>query len=166
MVTCQSNGKWSEPTLFCDMPTKLKILIPSSEEDSKVLTVIDRKRHTCFGPGNDTEEIFQFSLDGELVPYAVLICFTEGIGKFTIRYSPTWNFTYDTYIDKWCEHPPENSVPNGQLEVSHSKAVLHCKEGFREKDGRDVYATCENNTWSFLSLECVESKPQKDNKLL
>ncbi|GBM32788.1 hypothetical protein AVEN_83749-1 [Araneus ventricosus] len=79
MVTCQSNGKWSEPTLFCDMPTKLKILIPSSEEDSKVLSVIDRKRHTCFGPGNDTEEIFQFSLDGELVPYAVLICFTEEI---------------------------------------------------------------------------------------
>ncbi|GBM32743.1 hypothetical protein AVEN_83716-1 [Araneus ventricosus] len=61
--------------------------------------------------------------------------------------------------DKWCEQPPENSVPNGQLEVSHSKAVLHCKEGFREKDVREVYATCENNTWLYLNLECVEDVP-------
>ncbi|GBN89239.1 hypothetical protein AVEN_169150-1, partial [Araneus ventricosus] len=45
--------------------------------------------------------------------------------------------------DEWCEHPPENSIPNAQLEVSRNKGVLHCNEGFREKDGREVYATCE-----------------------
>ncbi|GBM32789.1 hypothetical protein AVEN_83750-1 [Araneus ventricosus] len=72
-----------------------------------------------------------------------------------LRLSCDSNINFLPSADEWCEHPPENSVPNGQLEVSHSKAVLHCKEGFREKDGRDVYATCENNTWSFLSLECV-----------
>ncbi|GBL99057.1 hypothetical protein AVEN_227555-2 [Araneus ventricosus] len=57
--------------------------------------------------------------------------------------------------DEWCEHPPEISVPNGQLEVNRSKAVLHCNEGFREKDGKDVYATCGNDKWSFLNVQCV-----------
>ncbi|GBN41838.1 hypothetical protein AVEN_206150-1, partial [Araneus ventricosus] len=56
---------------------------------------------------------------------------------------------------KWCEHPPENSVPNGQLEVGRSQAVLHCKEGFREKDDRRIYATCNYNKWSYASLQCV-----------
>ncbi|GBM32752.1 hypothetical protein AVEN_83724-1 [Araneus ventricosus] len=59
--------------------------------------------------------------------------------------------------DDWCGHPPENSVPNGQLEVGRSKAVLHCNDGFKEKDGRRVYATCRNNKWSYVSLECVET---------
>ncbi|GBN89208.1 hypothetical protein AVEN_264627-1, partial [Araneus ventricosus] len=59
--------------------------------------------------------------------------------------------------DEWCEHPPENSIPNAQLEVSRNKGVLHCNEGFREKDGREDYATCENNTWSYQSLQCVET---------
>ncbi|GBO05161.1 hypothetical protein AVEN_242884-1 [Araneus ventricosus] len=57
--------------------------------------------------------------------------------------------------DKWCLHPPEKSVPNGQLEVSRHRAVLRCNVGFKEKDGREVYATCENNKWSYLSLQCV-----------
>ncbi|GBO26722.1 hypothetical protein AVEN_178170-1, partial [Araneus ventricosus] len=69
-------------------------------------------------------------------------------------------------VDKWCEHPPENSVPNGQLEVGRSQAVLHCKEGFREKDDRRIYATCNYNKWSYASLQCVEDKPQKDYKIL
>ncbi|CAL1285349.1 unnamed protein product [Larinioides sclopetarius] len=206
VVTCQSSGNWSEPTPFCDISTKLKSLIPSFEADSRELIVIDGHLHTCIGPQKNRKEILRFSLDGELVPYAVLICFTEGRGMFNIRLSPTWSFTYDTDIaknkcafittekyqsktasisveisskknssislcevtvfakdDKWCEEPPENSVPNGQLEVSHSKAVLHCKKGFKEKDGREEYATCENNTWSYLNLECVEHKPNKEH---
>ncbi|GBM62255.1 hypothetical protein AVEN_44048-1 [Araneus ventricosus] len=68
--------------------------------------------------------------------------------------------------DEWCDYPPQNFIPNGQLEVNRSKAVLHCKHGFKEKDGRKVYATCENNTWSYLSLQCVEGEPQKDYEIL
>ncbi|CAL1289862.1 unnamed protein product [Larinioides sclopetarius] len=201
-VACQSSGEWSGQTLFCDIPIKLKNPILSSDTDSKEL---DGKEHKCFGYQNDTEEILQFPLDDELIPYAFFLCFTKGQGVFNIRFSPTWNFTYDTDIiknsvcayfsidtyhsktksitievssktnssiavcdmivfskdDNWCDHPPEYSAINGQLEVNHSKAVLHCKEGFREKEGREVYATCKNNTWSYLNLKCVDTQENK-----
>ncbi|CAL1289842.1 unnamed protein product [Larinioides sclopetarius] len=70
-----------------------------------------------------------------------------------------------TKSDKWCGHPPKNYVLNGQLAVNRSKAVLLCNEGFREKEGRRIYATCKNNKWSYLSLECVEGKPRKNEFL-
>ncbi|GBM62260.1 hypothetical protein AVEN_44053-1 [Araneus ventricosus] len=63
--------------------------------------------------------------------------------------------------NEWCLLPPENSVPNGHLEVSRNKAVLHCNEGFKERDGRRVYATCENFKWSYLSLQCVGKNGKK-----
>ncbi|CAL1289830.1 unnamed protein product [Larinioides sclopetarius] len=167
VVTCRSNGEWSERSPVCDIPTRLTNLVSSSEAEKRELILVDRDMNTCFGPQNGTEEILQYSLDGELTPYAALICFTKGRGRLKIIFSPTENFTHDTSTDKWCMHPLQTtSVPNGQLEVSRIKAVLHCKEGFREKEDREVYATCENNTWSYLSLECVEDKPQMDHKTL
>ncbi|CAL1289857.1 unnamed protein product, partial [Larinioides sclopetarius] len=68
--------------------------------------------------------------------------------------------------DEWCERIPEKSAPNGQLEVGRSQAVLYCNDGFKEKDDRQVYATCENNTWSYQSLQCIEVTPQKDHNIL
>ncbi|CAL1289832.1 unnamed protein product [Larinioides sclopetarius] len=203
VVTCRSNGEWSERSPVCDIPTRLTNLVSSSEAEKRELILVDRDMNTCFGPQNGTEEILQYSLDGELTPYAALICFTKGRGRLKIIFSPTENFTHDTSTanatctffhtgdyqfktknitvevssemnssfslcemlafakdDKWCMHPLQTtSVPNGQLEVSRIKAVLHCKEGFREKEDREVYATCENNTWSYLSLECVACPP-------
>ncbi|GBM18577.1 hypothetical protein AVEN_47961-1 [Araneus ventricosus] len=72
-------------------------------------------------------------------------------------------FTKD---DKWCGHPPLISVPNGQLEVGRNKATLHCNEGFKERNGREVYATCENNKWSYQNLTCGDGKPETDIKIL
>ncbi|CAL1289868.1 unnamed protein product [Larinioides sclopetarius] len=210
LVTCQLNGEWSERSPVCDILTKLRYLEPPSEAESRELILFDRNMNTCFEPQNDSEEILQFSLDGEFSPFAASICFTKGRGIIKVIFSPTKNITYDTstanvtciyyYVDdyqsktknitievssetnsslslcemsvftkddNWCMHPLQtNSIPNGQLEVSHIKAVLHCKEGFKEKDGREVYATCENNTWSYLSLECVEDKSEMDHKIL
>ncbi|GBM50296.1 hypothetical protein AVEN_219066-1 [Araneus ventricosus] len=197
-VTCQSNGKWSGGTPFCDIPAKLRNLISSSKADSKKSLVVDGKRSTCFRIRNVTEEFLRFSLDREANPFAIQMFYAEGRSILNITFPPFKgflvreahigknedffsfkNYPYKTenmniqvfpapdsslslceielYVkdDEWCYQPPQNFIPNGQLEVSRSKAVLHCKLGFKEKDGRKVYATCENNTWSYLSLQCI-----------
>ncbi|CAL1285342.1 unnamed protein product [Larinioides sclopetarius] len=205
-MTCEPNGKWSQRTPICDVPTRLKYSII----DSKESIAIDGKLSTCFQIGNDTEEILQFSFDGEAVPYSMVFCFGEGRGMFNISFPPNNQyFTYTAHIgnsrcikydttdvfhsksenisvkvspstnsfnsmcgfevfaknDKWCDYSPEKSTLNGQLEVGRSKTVLHCNENFREKESREIYATCENNKWSYQGLECVESKPQKDHNI-
>ncbi|GBN15436.1 hypothetical protein AVEN_161865-1 [Araneus ventricosus] len=184
VVTCQSSGEWSEGTPFCDTPTKLRDPIVSSNALGS--TVLDGDSMTCFQTRSNTNEMLRFSLDGEADVYATILCWKEGFCGInnhkknavktefiTVQVSSDTASSIslcliEAYVkdDKWCEHPPENSVPNGQLEVSRNTAVLHCKPGFEEKDGREVYATCENKKWSYLSLQCVEAKPQKDHKIL
>ncbi|CAL1289855.1 unnamed protein product [Larinioides sclopetarius] len=205
-VTCQSNGKWSEETPFCDTPTKfIKMLT-----DSKALksAMLDGDSETCSPTRNNTEEILQFSLDRASVLYAAVVCWKKGNKMINVTFSsdfvtvsadsdscilisPSKEFAnvkteiislqissktnssiflceiqVFTKSDKWCLHPPENSIPNGQLEVSRNQAALHCGKGFREKEGRQAYAICENNTWSYQDLQCVEGEPQKDHNIL
>ncbi|GBM50291.1 hypothetical protein AVEN_219063-1 [Araneus ventricosus] len=96
-----------------------------------------------------------------------------GLTKFVIVHILTDSRPIDTceirffsMDNEWCYFPPENSVPNGHLEVSRNKAVLHCNEGFKERDGKRVYATCEKYKWLYRSLWCVEDTTQKNNNIL
>ncbi|CAL1285343.1 unnamed protein product [Larinioides sclopetarius] len=163
-VTCTSSGKWSEGTPFCDSPANMHLKYPSVSEIAQLKEsfLIDSDINTCFPIPKGTKRFFEYSLEGQMVVNAIKVCWSQGRSTITIKISESWDQTYVEDFDIWCRHPPEISVPNGQLEVSHSKAVLHCNEGFKEKDGREVYATCENQTWSYLSLQCVEDKSQKD----
>ncbi|CAL1289821.1 unnamed protein product [Larinioides sclopetarius] len=209
-ATCRSSGKWSEKTLFCEIPAKLESQKESALEILKIPTsVIDGDSSTCIQTGNDTEKFMAFPLDHEAIVYFAILCFGEGKATVTVTIveyleyafkvdsgSPEvkcLHVSFQKYVvtkfiilnvltnsssiamcevyfytadNNWCALPPNNSVPNGQLEVSRSKAVLHCKEGFKEKDGREVYATCENSTWSYISLQCAEDIPQKGHNTL
>ncbi|KAF8771682.1 U3-lycotoxin-Ls1e like protein [Argiope bruennichi] len=61
--TCQSNGRWTEETPFCDSSTNIKGLIASSREGSTESALIDGDTDTCFRTQNGTEEFLRVFLD-------------------------------------------------------------------------------------------------------
>ncbi|GBN76253.1 hypothetical protein AVEN_58197-1 [Araneus ventricosus] len=75
-VTCQSNGKWSGGTIFCEVPIKLKNPITSSKALESA--VLDDNSDTCSPTGNDTEEFLRFTLDHEAVVFSTMVCWGEG----------------------------------------------------------------------------------------
>ncbi|CAL1289824.1 unnamed protein product [Larinioides sclopetarius] len=136
----------------------------------------------CFGEGKATVKITVYEFWTDLlnvdIGMPIVRCFFISFKKYGATKSAIVQILSDSSpvflcevkffsIDnKWCEEPPKNSFPNGQLEVGRSKAVLHCKEGFRVNDDTRVVATCQNNIWSYQSLFCVEEESQEDNSAL
>ncbi|KAF8771708.1 Sushi like protein [Argiope bruennichi] len=207
-MTCQTTGRWSGETPFCDSPTKIKNPIASSRVHQRESVVIDGSPNTCFQTLNGTAENLRVFLARPATVYAVMMYLPKGYHNFKIllsehRNTPLSNaalchineeyfaesywvryFCNDNNVkaelvtvqvnsgrpsslsiceidvytkdDEWCRDPPENLVLNGQLEINRNKAMLTCNEGFKEKDNRRVYATCEGNKWSYLRLQCME----------
>ncbi|CAL1285354.1 unnamed protein product [Larinioides sclopetarius] len=176
------------PGLLASMPRRVEAVLRAKAIITNLIETIENSREsfmndgnwdTCFETESDANEFLTFYLYREVDSYSAIFCFGKVKDKckvldfqipFNIRFMPMLVETGPNSSipicevaiykkdDKWCKYPPEVSVPNGQLEVNRSKAVLHCNQGFKEKDSREVYATCENNTWSYLSLQCVGKK--------
>ncbi|CAL1297843.1 unnamed protein product [Larinioides sclopetarius] len=178
-MTCQSNGRWSGKTPFCDSPADIKNPIASSRVDTRESLVTDGSPNTCFRTRNGTEEFVRVFLDRPATVYAVrmylpkaesdwvrFICddsddvkaefITIQVQSGTAISLQVCEIEVYSKDDEWCRDPTENFIPNGQLEVSRRKATLYCNDGFKEKDNRRVYATCESNKWSRLLLQCIE----------
>ncbi|GBM50295.1 hypothetical protein AVEN_219065-1 [Araneus ventricosus] len=93
VVTCQSSGKWSRGTPFCETSTKSQV--SSIVEGSTILAVFDGNVSTCRLTRNNSEDVMAFSFDHEVMVYFAILCFGGGGAMVKIKVFGTLEKTFN-----------------------------------------------------------------------
>ncbi|GIX96832.1 c4b-binding protein [Caerostris darwini] len=81
---CQTTGKWSGSTPFCDSPTRVRNPTASSDPNREVSNTVDGSPNTCYHSGNGTGHSLKVYLDPPAAVNLIRIYLKKGNAFFKV----------------------------------------------------------------------------------